>query len=162
MSKFLFCMIARAIECILGNICLKSTSNKVRNILCLVEILMICFQNICALNRLLGDTYDSIGERSHLFANHVNRILNAAVGNNRNDRSICYSKVLNSVYTKLRINHALVDTFGESRGATRVWLISANCHSSFNGELTKSSLTSVQDCPIHLIVGLEGHFPRIL
>lgn len=49
---------------------------------------------------------------THLLPNHIDRILNATVGNNRHHRSVDDAQIANSMDAEFRINNALVDALG--------------------------------------------------
>lgn len=57
---------------------------------------------------------------AHLFTNHVDRVLDTAVGNDWHNGSIRDSQVADSVDTELRVNHTLVDALRETSGTAGV------------------------------------------
>jgi hypothetical protein len=58
--------------------------------------------------------------RTYLFTNHVDRVLDAAVGNNRNDRGVGDAQVADAVDAQLLVDDALVDALGETGGSAGV------------------------------------------
>lgn len=59
--------------------------------------------------------------RTHLFGNHIHRILDPTVRNNRDHRRINHPQVPCAVDHKPGIDHTLVDILRESARATRVY-----------------------------------------
>lgn len=51
---------------------------------------------------------------AHLFTNHVDGVLDAAVRNHGHDGSIRDSQAADSMDTELRVNHTLVDALRET------------------------------------------------
>ena len=81
-----------------------------------------------------------------LLANHVDGVLNTAVGNDRNHGSISNTQVLDTVDLELGIHDTLLDALGQPRGTTGV----------------ERGLATVENRALHLLVGLKGHLPWVL
>jgi hypothetical protein len=58
--------------------------------------------------------------RTYLFTNHVHRVLDAAVGNNGDDRGVSDAQVADAVDAELLVDDALVDVLGETGGSAGV------------------------------------------
>ena len=64
-----------------------------------------------------------VGRLDHISSflpNHIHRVLDSAIGDDRNDRSIDDTEVLDSVDPQLRIDDTLLDALGETTGSTRI------------------------------------------
>jgi hypothetical protein len=57
---------------------------------------------------------------SYLFSNHVDRVLDTAIGDDRDDGSINDTEVLDAVDAKTGINNTLLDALGKTSSTTRV------------------------------------------
>ena len=57
---------------------------------------------------------------SHLLGNHVDRVLDATVRYDRNDRSINEAQVVDAKDTELAINNTMIDVLAYARAATGV------------------------------------------
>lgn len=75
-------------------------------------------RNVSSLVQVLVSALDNIGT---LLTNHVDRVLNATVGNNRNNGRIGNAQVLNTVNAEVRVNNSLVDVLRQTGGTARVW-----------------------------------------
>jgi hypothetical protein len=62
----------------------------------------------------------SLDQVRALLANHVDRILDAAIRDDWDNGSIDYTEVLDTVNLELRINRALANILGQTGGAARV------------------------------------------
>lgn len=81
-----------------------------------------------------------------LLTNHVNGVLNTAVGNDGNHGSIGNTQVLDTVDLELRVHDTLLDALRQPRCTTGV----------------ERGLATVENRALHLLVGLERHLPRVL
>jgi hypothetical protein len=54
------------------------------------------------------------------FANHVDRVLDATIRDNRNHRSVSDAQVLDAVDTELGVYNALVNAFGQTGSSTGI------------------------------------------
>lgn len=83
---------------------------------------------------------------SSLLTNHVDGVLDAAVGDDRNHRSISHTQAFDAVNLELRIHHTLVNALGQPGRTARV----------------ECSLATVEHSTLHLLGRVEGHLPRVL
>lgn len=81
-----------------------------------------------------------------LLANHVDRVLDTAVRNDRHDGGINDSQVLDTVDLEGRVDDTLLNVLGQTSTAARV----------------EGGLASVEDDAAHLLVVVEGHVPGVL
>lgn len=88
----------------------------------------------------------SLDHVSTLLANHVDRVLDTAVGNDWHDGGINESQVLDTVDLEGRVDDTLLNVLGQTSTAARV----------------EGSLASVEDDTAHLLVVVEGHVPGVL
>lgn len=82
---------------------------------------------------------------SSLLANHVHRVLDAAVRDDRDDGSVDNTEVLDSVDLELRVYHSLVDVLRQAVGAARM----------------ESSLAAIQNSVVHRHIIVQGHLPGV-
>ena len=80
-----------------------------------------------------------------LFGNHVHRVLDSAVRDDRDDGGINDTEVLDTVHPELRVDDTLVDVLGEASGTGRV----------------ECGLAALQHSAFHLFVRIERHIPRV-
>lgn len=57
---------------------------------------------------------------SHLFTDHVDRVLDTAVRDDRHDRGIGNAEVLDAMHPQLVVNDTLLDVLRQTGGTTRV------------------------------------------
>lgn len=81
-----------------------------------------------------------------LLTDSVDRVLDTAVRDDRNNRSISNTELLDTVDLELRVHHTLIDILRETGSTSRV----------------EGSLATVQNGSVHLLVGVERHFPWVL
>lgn len=58
---------------------------------------------------------------SHLLGNHVNRVLDAAVGNDWNDGSINDAEVVDAKHLELGVDRAMLNVLAETRSAAGIY-----------------------------------------
>lgn len=83
---------------------------------------------------------------STLLAYHVNRVLDAAVGDNRNDRCVNNSKIFNTVHPQVGIDNTLANALRQTRSTARV----------------ERGLAPVENGPPHKLLVIKRHAPRVL
>lgn len=81
-----------------------------------------------------------------LLPNHVDGVLDAAVGNDGNHGSVGNTQVLNTVDLELGVHDTLLDVFGQSRRTAGV----------------ERGLATVENRTLHLRVRFQGHIPGVL
>lgn len=88
----------------------------------------------------------SLNHVGTLLANHVDRVLDTAVGNDRHDGGINDSQVLDTVDLEGRVDDTLLNVLAQTSRAARV----------------EGSLAAVEDDAAHGLVVVEGHVPGVL
>lgn len=83
---------------------------------------------------------------SPLLTNHINRVLNPAVGNDRNNRGIDNTQALDTVDPKARVHNTLLDVLRQTRRTARV----------------ERGLGAVEHSALHELVVVQRHVPGIL
>lgn len=96
-----------------------------------------------SLVEVLVGSLDHVGT---LLANHVDRVLDSAVGDDGHDGGVNDTQVLDTVDLEGRVDDTLLNVLGETGTAARV----------------EGSLASVEDDAAHLLVVVEGHVPGVL
>jgi hypothetical protein len=88
-----------------------------------VELGVSSFDDIGALGESASKMSCSASVRcAYLLADHVDRVLDAAVRNDRDDRGIDDTQVLSAVDAELGVNDTLLDALGETIGTARVYM----------------------------------------
>lgn len=61
---------------------------------------------------------------TNLFANHIDRVLNTAIWDHRDDRSICNPQIAYSMNSQLGVNNTLVDALRQA--CRTAWIYEVN------------------------------------
>lgn len=88
----------------------------------------------------------SLDQVSTLLTNHVDRVLDSTVRNDRNDRSINRTEILDAMDAKLGVDGTLFDVLRQASSTTGV----------------EYYLASFQNGSSHFFIQIERRIPRVL